>query len=143
MIDLDQLIPGSAFFRWREALWLDKWKLWAYPPPDVYANIIKCAKYVADPLRNYLGLPMVIDSWWRPPAYNQFIGGASDSQHVMGLAIDFRIPIMTPDQIRAKLINRLDSMGVRMELETPTWVHVDMKQIGPGESRTFKPSVLK
>lgn len=139
MIDLDSLIPGSAFFRWREAVNLAQWGLFAYPPPDVHKNIIWAAKNIADPIRNLFDKPVQIHSWWRPKSYNEFINGAPDSQHMRGIAIDLSIYTISIDEIRAALTPRLDSMNIRLELNTPTWVHVDGKKVMPGESRLFSP----
>ncbi len=139
MLDIDQLIPGSAWFRWREAIYLHEWDIYACPSPDVFKNIIFTAKNIADPIRSLLGKPVQIVSWFRPPAYNKAIGGALDSQHMRGLAIDFKVITMEPEAVRSLLKPRLESMNIRMELNTPTWTHCDGKIIKPGESRTFLP----
>lgn len=140
MIDLDSLIPGSAFFRWREAVFLHKWNLHGYPPPDIHKNIIWFAKNVADPIRNYFGKPVVTESWWRPPSYNEFIGGAKESGHLSAIAWDFRVLTIPPSEVQAFLKPRLEHLNIRMELDTITWTHVDSKKVLEGQSRTFKPN---
>lgn len=42
-----------------------------------------------DQIRNHYGLPVVILSGYRTPAWNRRVGGAKDSQHVKGTAADF------------------------------------------------------
>ena len=41
-------------------------------------------------IRDKAGCPLTITSGYRPPAVNRAIGGASHSQHIQGLAIDFK-----------------------------------------------------
>ena len=41
-------------------------------------------------MREKAGSPLMITSGYRPPAVNRAVGGASDSQHIQGLAIDFK-----------------------------------------------------
>lgn len=149
MIDLDSLIPGSAFFRWREAVWLPKWGIYGYPPPEIHANIIRCAKYVADPIRNLFGKPMQISSWYRPKNYNDWktingieygVDGAPDSSHLRGLAIDFTIYTVSIEEIHAVLAPRLETMGIRMERpDGKNRVHCDLAAVPHGGSRYFNP----
>lgn len=148
MIDLDQLIPGSAFFRWREALFLPKWGICVYPPPDIHRNIISFAKNVADPIRNLIGKPIQVHSWYRPPNYNHWatisgvaygVNGAPNSMHLSGRAFDFSVYTMSLDEIEAILKPRLENMGIRMEQpDGQQRIHVDDRKVFPGESRYFK-----
>lgn len=149
MLDLDSLIPGSAFFRWREALWLPKWRIYVYPSPEIYSNIIKFAKDVADPVRNIIGKPIQVTSWYRPTNYNAWgsvngteygVGGAKNSMHCLGKAFDFSVYTMTIDEIHMILKPRLEAMNIRMEQpDGVNRVHVDSKTVQPGESRYFIP----
>ena len=41
-------------------------------------------------IRDKAGCPLTITSGYRPPAVNRAVGGASHSQHIQGLAIDFK-----------------------------------------------------
>ena len=42
--------------------------------------------------RLWYGRPMNITSGYRTAAYNRKVGGASNSMHLKGLAVDFRLP---------------------------------------------------
>lgn len=50
-------------------------------------NILKLAAQL-DNLREAYGKPIKVTSWYRPPAINRAIGGASQSQHINGGAAD-------------------------------------------------------
>ena len=136
-IDLDAVIPGCKNFTWREALYLPQWNICAVPTPEVEANILHFAPK-AQQVRNALGLPMIVTSWWRPPKYNRLIGGADESWHMTGGALDFRCPLTSADDLRKQLLPKLDELGLRMEdLPGANWVHIDDKE--PGKNRFFKP----
>jgi len=63
----------------------------------------------AEKVRNALGnLPMRINSWYRCPAYNKAIGGASNSQHLLGKAIDFGTKTLSPRTVQSILRKRRD-----------------------------------
>ncbi|BAU65660.1 hypothetical protein STA3757_30490 [Stanieria sp. NIES-3757] len=54
------------------------------------SNIIKCAQQL-DLYRAALGgRPIIVNSWYRPVAVNNSVGGAKWSQHLCGLAADIR-----------------------------------------------------
>lgn len=49
------------------------------------------------------GQPIRVNSWYRCAAHNKRIGGASDSQHLRGRAVDFTCKHLTPRQVQARL----------------------------------------
>jgi zinc D-Ala-D-Ala carboxypeptidase len=51
-------------------------------------NMKYLAENVFEPLRKFIGLPIKINSFFRSRQLNAFIGGASNSQHVTGEAVD-------------------------------------------------------
>ncbi|WP_417686384.1 D-Ala-D-Ala carboxypeptidase family metallohydrolase [Roseibium sp.] len=60
------------------------------PPPELWENILPLVR-VLDSLREETGLPVVLTSVYRSPAYNKKIGGASRSQHMAFTAADFKV----------------------------------------------------
>lgn len=87
--------------------------------------------------------PMVVSSGWRPPSINKKIGGASHSNHCIGLACDFK----DSDGSLAKFALELDKQGKLKELglwlenpeKTKGWVHLDIKNRGDRKSNIFNP----
>ncbi|MDX2189926.1 MAG: D-Ala-D-Ala carboxypeptidase family metallohydrolase [Bacteroidota bacterium] len=58
------------------------------PSPEVISNLKEVCKHILQPLREKLGYPIQISSGYRCPRLNKAIGGASKSQHTLGMAID-------------------------------------------------------
>lgn len=52
-------------------------------------NIFTLAQEL-DKVREAWGGPIIVTSWYRPPAINRAVGGASNSQHLYGKAADIR-----------------------------------------------------
>ena len=63
------------------------------PTPEVIENLKRLCQHTLEPLREKLGLPIVITSGFRTKALNDIIVHASrKSQHMTGQAADFYIP---------------------------------------------------
>lgn len=80
-------------------------------------------------LRSHLNFPFRITSAYRTPAYNKAIGGASDSMHVAGLAVDvhcyhaaaFRLVTAAP---------RFGFLGIGVKQKGPLsgrFIHIDVR----------------
>lgn len=55
-------------------------------------------------IRTLLGdQPMHVHSWCRCEAWNRRVGGAAESQHLRGTAVDFTLKHRTPRQVQAIL----------------------------------------
>ena len=93
---------------------------------------------LATAIREYFGKPMTINNWHRGgeriysgfrPGYCQV--GAPLSQHRFGRAIDFVIPGLDPEEIRGEIMDHFLHFApyglTTLELNTPTWTHVDIR----------------
>lgn len=58
------------------------------PPLEHIEHMRALAANVLEPLREIAGCPLVITSGWRSAALNRALGGASQSQHLSGMAAD-------------------------------------------------------
>jgi Peptidase M15 len=141
-INLNALIKGSTWFRWREALWLPKWGVHVFPTELQFQNIIRTAQKL-DIIRNRFQKPIQITSWLRPANYNQWpqpygISGSKMSSHIDGLAVDFIVSTVGSDKVREDLRPELERLGIRMESLDTAHVHIDLRQPG-GSGRFFIP----
>jgi len=59
-------------------------------PLNVFMNILKLAVEMQK-IRNYFQRSITVNSGYRSPSYNKEIGGASKSQHLLGMACDFTV----------------------------------------------------
>ncbi|HIK09989.1 MAG TPA: DUF882 domain-containing protein [Oscillatoriaceae cyanobacterium M33_DOE_052] len=68
------------------------------PDQDTVDAIVRIAK-LAQQARDRIGRPFHVTSWYRPPDVNRSAGGASQSRHIVGDAIDFYCDGLTGDQL--------------------------------------------
>lgn len=97
-------------------------------PPEFMANVKTLAENLQI-LRDELGVPIHINSCYRPPDYNKKIGGVSSSQHLTASAADITCKTKTPKQLAAvieKLIvaGKMKQGGVGIY---PGFVHYDIR----------------
>jgi zinc D-Ala-D-Ala carboxypeptidase len=126
----------SKHFTVREALWLPSWQVLHKPSEDEKTNILKQALKM-DLIREFLGVPVNIHCWIRPVLnnpesihhgqdYNALVKGAKNSAHKIGLATDYDAQGLNCDDVRAKLVPKLDEWEIRMEkMPGGNWVHND------------------
>ena len=132
----------SAHFSVEECLLLHTWRRLA-DETDVLDDTVKAnlvqACGVFDKVRDFLGLPMLVHSIYRPAAYSTLVGGSGHDVHTLGLAIDFDLgPAMSIEDAKAKLEPKLEEFNIRMEKGTTTWIHLDIRAPGPS-GRYFTP----
>ena len=66
------------------------------PPPEVVENLQRLCTHTLEPLREKLGLPIIITSGYRTKELNEIIVHASrKSQHLVGCAADFYVSGLT------------------------------------------------
>ena len=61
--------------------------------PEIIANIKNLCEHVLEPLRVYANCPIIINSGYRCPLLNSYVGGSKNSQHKFGEAADIRLPV--------------------------------------------------
>lgn len=85
-------------------------------------NILELYINIMQPLREYVGRKIFINSLYRCPKLNEKVGGKPNSQHLEGKACDFVIDGLTIDQgVQAVL-----KSGVPYDqlIHEGTWIHV-------------------
>jgi uncharacterized protein YcbK (DUF882 family) len=96
----------------------------------IYHNMVKVANQLQI-LRNYIGKPITINSAYRSEEYNASIGGAKNSQHIMGRAADIVVKGMTPLAVHTTielLIEKGDMLQGGLGLyEKKGFVHYDIR----------------
>lgn len=79
-------------------------------------------------IREFLGGPVLVNSWYRSTAVNTAVGGVADSQHKLGEAVDFICPAFgSPYKICKALEHMLVEFDIDQLILEPTWVHVSFK----------------
>lgn len=77
----------SKYFTLREVTNGDRRRL---PPCDEVKNNIFTLAQELDKVRSAWGSPIIVTSWYRPPAINKDVGGSDKSQHLYGKAVDIK-----------------------------------------------------
>lgn len=81
------------------------------------------AAHMMEEVRGRLGdKPIKVLSWCRCPRHNAKVGGAADSFHMKGLAVDFVVKGMTPAEVAAGLKDHDGGLGAY-----PGFVHLDCR----------------
>lgn len=136
--DIDWTDPAAAVtahFTVKDCLWLGRWNRLANEKDgltdDIKIELIRnCLKM--EEIRTILGCAMNVHSMFRPPEYSVLVGGSMTDVHVKAQAWDYDcLPTLTIEQVRAKLLSKLQLLNIRMEQGTDTWIHNDRRAPGP------------
>ena len=106
--------------------------------PDINSldNMLDLIYYVLQPLRNKIGKPMIITSGYRNDRVNRLVGGAKNSQHQNGQAVDFTIKGMSVTQI----VEFIKKTGIEYDQcinEYDKWCHISFNK-GHNRKQCFK-----
>lgn len=99
------------------------------PNAEQLAAMKLLAVNVFEPLRALVGRPIIISSMFRSEKYNYLIGGARNSQHCKGEAMDIKLPGQNKSLFEI-IKNQLPFDQLIWEFGTdkePAWVHVSYK----------------
>ncbi len=91
------------------------------PPLPVLENLYRVANRL-QVIRDLLGKPITITSGWRTLEHNKAVGGAPNSMHLSGMAVDIVISGMTPKQVQDYLKNWNGGLGYGS-----TFTHLDIR----------------
>jgi hypothetical protein len=116
----DQPIISGGSFTWGEAT-----KDGTRIPETVTIvnNIIALARQLQR-ARNEIGRPFLVNSWYRPPAVNDAVGGVPNSQHLFGRAADVQVPGLSGRRV-ANAILLWWPGGIGIYSNLPDVVHLD------------------
>ena len=99
------------------------------PNAEQLDNMELIAEKIFEPLREWVGGPIKINSFFRCPELNKAIGGSSKSQHCQGQAIDIddTYGIVANSEMYHYIKENLDFDQLIWEFgddDNPNWVHV-------------------
>jgi uncharacterized protein YcbK (DUF882 family) len=99
-------------------------------PLEVIKNIRVLAVQL-QAIRDSIGKPIIINSGYRSPEHNKKVGGAVNSFHVKGMAVDFRVNGMSQQDLFNKVEELIKSGAIiqgGLGLYS-SWVHYDIRGI--------------
>ncbi|HIK46887.1 MAG TPA: DUF882 domain-containing protein, partial [Leptolyngbyaceae cyanobacterium M65_K2018_010] len=120
------IIPGGNF-TWGEAT-RDATRI---PPTQAIVDNIMALARALQPVRNRLGRPFQVNSWYRPPEINAAVGGAPRSQHLQGNAVDLQVQGLSGRQVANSVMLTWPG-GIGIYGNMPSVIHLDL-----GPKRTW------
>lgn len=116
----DASMMCTEHFSWRELFRGQK----ELAGPDVFDNLYRVARVLQTYRNGVLGnRPITVTSGWRSAEYNRKIGGAANSYHVKGMAVDIVCEGLSPQAVQ----NRLDPIHTGGLEWASSWTHIDTR----------------
>jgi hypothetical protein len=114
-----------------------------FPGSEELVNMQALAENIFEPLREFVGGPIYISSFYRSPDLNSAIGGSKRSQHCLGQAIDLDDVLgnATNEEMFKYIRNNLDFDKLIWEFGTehnPAWVHVSYRADEPNRGEVLR-----
>lgn len=108
-------------------------------PKDLLPNVENLITEVLDPLREWYGKPITVNSGFRSPALNKAVGGSATSDHMQGRAAD--ITGGSPAENK-RLFNLVQSLGLPFDQlideKNFAWVHVSYRSEKENRKQVLK-----
>ena len=108
----------------------DELKIDNTPPEDVKTNLIYFVEKILDPLREFWGSAIIVNSGSRCPILNKVIGGSKTSAHKTGWAVDIRPKNGKMEEFKKFIIDFFNGrMWDQIILETDgniEWIHIGL-----------------
>ncbi len=106
------------------------------PNAEQEANLRNIILKILQPVRDYYKKTVIIHSGYRAPKINALVGGASNSQHTSGEAVDFEISGIPNKDVAEWVADNLPFDQIILEFYNPMegvnsgWIHVSLKRSG-------------
>lgn len=108
------------------------------PPLQEAGNLKALADNVLDPLREWYGNPIHVNSGYRCPPLNRLVGGAPTSQHTKGEAADITAGSKEENRRLFEYIRRNLPFDQLIDEKDFAWVHVSFRRDGNNRGQVLK-----
>lgn len=97
------------------------------PNSEIVSNLKQLVDQVLDPLRKRYGKPIKVNSGYRCEQLNKAVKGASNSQHIKGLAADITAGSAGENKILFELVQELNlPFDQLIDEKKFSWIHVSV-----------------
>lgn len=105
------------------------------PNQEQIDNLISLAEAILQPVRDFYGVPYMVNSGYRSEALCEAIGSKKTSQHAQGQAADFEVPNVSNYDLAYWIEQNLDFDQLILECykagePTSGWVHCSFRSDG-------------
>ncbi len=134
----------SKYVTYKEATRTDVRHIANTPNQDQLSAMKYVAQLVFDKVREVVGAPVYVSSFFRSPQVNKAIGGSDTSQHCKGEAIDIDCDVYgngTNKQVFYYIKDHLIFDQLIWEFgndENPAWVHVSLRRDNKNRKQVLK-----
>jgi zinc D-Ala-D-Ala carboxypeptidase len=115
------------------------------PTEEHIANMIVLAEKIFQPIRDHFGVPIHVSSGYRSAALNKKIGGARNSQHMTGEAMDIDMDGTDTGVTNVQVFNWIRENLVFDQLifehgnsSNPDWIHVSYSTSGVNRRQVLR-----
>jgi len=108
------------------------------PTGTEYINLANLVQFVLQPMRDKHGSPLLVNSGYRCPEVNKIVGGAQNSQHMLGEAADITTGSIAKNAALFEWASKnLPFDQIILEL-SGKWIHVSYKTIGENRYQVLR-----
>lgn len=107
-------------------------------PQDHVKNLTALVEYVLDPLREWYGKPLTVNSGYRCPALNKAVKGSATSQHMSGQAVDIDTGDRGQNKLLFDYIQKNLPFDQLIDESNFAWVHVSYRTDGKNRNQILK-----
>lgn len=100
------------------------------PTEEVVRNLTALVDNVLDPLREWYGKPIYVNSGYRCPLLNKAVGGVANSQHLSGEAVDIDVNDTKENRKLFAWIEENCEFDQLLWENGGAWIHVSYKRSG-------------
>lgn len=108
------------------------------PTPGIERNLTALVDNVLDPLRDWYGKPIRVNSGYRCPALNKAVGGVANSQHLTGQAADIDTDDWAENRKLMKHIEDSLDFDQLIWENGGAWVHVSYRADGKNRRQVLR-----
>ena len=98
------------------------------PTWEVVDNLRALIENVLIPAREALGAPIHVNSGYRSPEVNKAVGGAKNSQHVLGEAADLTTGTKEGNKLLFQALLKVAMFDQLIDEKDFSWIHVSFRK---------------
>lgn len=99
-----------------------------WPAPGICYNLQALCTAVLEPARKFIGLPIKVNSGYRSEAVNKAVGGAKNSQHLVGEAADITLGSKELNKQLFEWMQHNVEYDQLIDEKNYRWIHVSYKR---------------